>query len=184
MRPDTDSQDNKSPQVLYPEGHTFKYVVTTAEAIRKMLNNQDSTTIGNSKKAITHFYVVPQHKIKRKLPTTETVLVDMQMEPSKCSQLQKVRTRGDILRMLQGTGSGLKAFAFSVVDKLHETDVVRYLGVLYDKNLDFKTHMRKMITAASRGLGLLLRLSQDGMQEENPHLCSGDRCNGESALWG
>ena len=165
VRPDTDSQDNKSPQVLYPEGHTFKYVVTTAEAIRKMLNNQDSTTIGNSKKAITHFYVVPQHKIKRKLPTTETVLVDMQMEPSKCSQLQKVRTRGDILRMLQGTGSGLKAFAFSVVDKLHETDVVRYLGVLYDKNLDFKTHMRKMMTAASRGLGLLLRLSKMGCRK-------------------
>ena len=154
---------DKSPVVVYSEEHTFKYVVATAEQMRNLVKDDNSTTVVSKEEfAITHLYVVPKHKIKVKLPNKPAVLKTMKMSAS-FSQLKKVHNKAEIDKMLERVGPGLHGFAYAVGRKVHKTNTVRYLGVHYDEKLTFKSQIQKMMTAASKGLGLLVRLTKIGL---------------------
>ena len=82
---------------------------------------------------------------------------------AKChSQLKKAHNKAEIDKMLERVGPGLHGFAYAVGRKVHKTNTVRYLGVHYDEKLTFKSQIQKMMTAASKGLGLLVRLTRIG----------------------
>ena len=156
---------DKSPVVVYSEEHTFKYVVATAEQMSNLVKDDNSTTVVSKEEfAITHLYVVPKHKIKVKLPNKPAVLKTMKMSAS-FSQLKKVHNKAEIDKMLERVGPGLHGFAYAVGRKVHKTNTVRYLGVHYDEKLTFKSQIQKMMTAASKGLGLLVRLARIGCRK-------------------
>eukprot|EP01060_Flectonema_neradi_P008122 TRINITY_DN157_c0_g1_i1.p1 TRINITY_DN157_c0_g1~~TRINITY_DN157_c0_g1_i1.p1 ORF type:complete len:797 (+),score=92.97 TRINITY_DN157_c0_g1_i1:1730-4120(+) len=97
----------RAPSVIYSEDHYFKYLVTTANFIRDLLQDENSTTISmDTDKVITHFYVVPPEDIKTELPNRTVELVSMKMDERKFKQLRRVRVREDILRQKK-TGAGL-----------------------------------------------------------------------------
>ena len=81
------------------------------------------------------------------------------------SQLKKVHNKAEIDKMLERVGPGLHGFAYAVGRKVHKTNTVRYLGVHYDEKLTFKSQIQKMMTAASKGLGLLVRLTRIGCRK-------------------
>ena len=142
---------DKSPVVVYSEEHTFKYVVATAEQMRNLVKDDNSTTVVSKEEfAITHLYVVPKHKIKVKLPNKPTVLKTMRMSAS-FSQLKKVHNKAEIDKMLERVGPGLHGFAYAVGRKVHKTNTVRCLGVHYDEKLTFKSQIQKMMKAAGDG---------------------------------
>ena len=144
-----------------PSGtHDKSTVVATAEQMSNLVKDDNSTTVVSKEEfAITHLYVVPQHKIKVKLPNKPAVLKTMKMSAS-FSQLKKVHDKAEIDKMLERVGPGLHGFTYAVGRKVHKTNTVRYLGVHYDGKLTFK--IQKMMTAASKGLGLLVRLTRIG----------------------
>ena len=157
---------DKSPVVVYSEEHTFKYVVATAEQIRNLVKDDGTTTVEKKEDyAVTHLYVVPPHRIKTKLPNKPTVIKTLKMNAQRFPQLKKVHNRGEIDKMLETVGPGLHGFALATGRKVHKSKVVRYLGVHYDENLTFESQMGKMMIAASRGLGLLTRLTRIGCRK-------------------
>ena len=140
-------------------------MVATAEQVSNLVKDDNSTTVVSKEEfAITHLYVVPQHKIKVKLPNKPAVLKTMKMS-ARFSQLKKVHDKAEIDKMLERVGPGLHGFAYAVGRKVHKTNTVRYLGVHYDEKLTFKSQIQKMMTAASKGLGLLVRLTRIGCRK-------------------